>query len=70
MGDAIVWAAVVSLLSVFNFAKATDKSGNEVQIPEPFFIDGVVRFEPFLLFHSLGLTGIIPPADLTLSSVR
>ena len=64
MGDAIVWAAVISLLSVFSFAKAKDGSGNEVEIPEPLFIDGVVRYEsnPHIYISSLLLlTGF--PAD-------
>ena len=43
MGDAIVWATIVSLLSAFNIAKAKDEFGKEVEISEPLFMDGVVR---------------------------
>jgi hypothetical protein len=42
MGDATVWASIASLISVFDFKKARDAEGNEINIT-PMFSDGAVR---------------------------
>ncbi|KAJ6538983.1 cytochrome P450 [Mycena capillaripes] len=39
--DATVWAAIVSVLSAFNIAKANDSNGKEIDI-KPGYSDGVV----------------------------
>jgi len=41
LGDATVWAAIVSILSVFDISKAQDAEGNIIEI-EPAFSDGLV----------------------------
>jgi hypothetical protein len=48
MGDATVWASIVSLLSVFDFKKAQDTEGNEIKIT-PMFSDGAVRQAIYIL---------------------
>jgi hypothetical protein len=71
MGDAIVWAAIVSLLSVFNFTKAKDEAENEVEIPEPYFVDGVIRYKSDCTSRRLlSLIALLLSADLILSSVQ
>ncbi|KAF7346528.1 O-methylsterigmatocystin oxidoreductase [Mycena sanguinolenta] len=46
-GDATVWAAIVSVLSTFNIAKAKDETGKEIEI-KPAFADGTTsRPKPF-----------------------
>jgi len=42
MADATVWASIASLLSVFDFKKARDAEGKEINIT-PMFSDGGVR---------------------------
>ncbi|KAJ6585037.1 cytochrome P450 [Mycena capillaripes] len=45
--DATVWATIVSVLSTFNIAKATDVAGNEIDI-DPIYSDGLVSHpQPF-----------------------
>jgi len=39
MADATVWASIASLLSVFDFKKARDAEGKEINIT-PMFSDG------------------------------
>ncbi|KAJ7669227.1 cytochrome P450 [Mycena polygramma] len=39
--DAIIWATIVSILSTFNFAKATDADGKEIEI-EPVYSGNLV----------------------------
>ncbi|KAJ7147104.1 cytochrome P450 [Mycena crocata] len=41
VADATVWGAIVSLLSVFNIAKAKDAAGNEIPI-DPVYSDGLI----------------------------
>lgn len=42
MGDFTVWATMVSLIAVFNFAKAKDSAGNEIEVKAE-FVDGILR---------------------------
>jgi len=42
MADATVWASIASLLSVFDFKKARDAEGKEINIT-PVFSDGGLR---------------------------
>ncbi|KAF7348394.1 Cytochrome P450 [Mycena sanguinolenta] len=45
--DATAWAAIVSVLSTFDIAKAKDENGKEIEI-EPVFADGLVSHpKPF-----------------------
>jgi hypothetical protein len=44
--DAIVWAAIVSVLSTFDIAKAKDANGNEIEI-DANYSDGLVRYVKF-----------------------
>ncbi|KAF8158901.1 cytochrome P450 [Mycena galopus ATCC 62051] len=47
VADAIVWAAIISILTTFDIAKAKDATGKEIEI-EPAFTDGVVSHpKPF-----------------------
>jgi hypothetical protein len=42
MGDATVWASIASLLAVFDFKKARDAEGNEINVTA-MFSDGGIR---------------------------
>jgi hypothetical protein len=42
IADATVWATVVSVLSMFNIAKAKDAAGSEIDI-DPEYSDTLVR---------------------------
>jgi hypothetical protein len=42
MADATVWASIASLLSVFDFKKARDAEGNEINITA-MFSDAAIR---------------------------
>ena len=48
IGDATVWASIASLLSVFDFKKARDAGGNEINIT-PKFSDGAVRQATYIV---------------------
>ncbi|KAJ6585036.1 cytochrome P450 [Mycena capillaripes] len=55
--EATVWATIVSVLSMFNIAKATDAAGNEIEI-EPNYSDGLVS-------HPLNFACSITPRSET-----
>lgn len=40
LADASIWAAIVSILSVFDIAKAKDEMGLEIEVPGD-FTDGI-----------------------------
>jgi len=42
IGEASIWAGVVSLMAVFEFSKAKDAQGNDIDF-EPTFTSGVTR---------------------------
>jgi hypothetical protein len=55
MGDATVWASIASLLAVFDFKKARDAQGNEIDVI-PVFGDGAVRQGTHIHAGALSLT--------------
>ena len=43
MADATVWAAIASMLAVFDITKAKDEFGKEIPVPDYDYVDTFVR---------------------------
>ncbi|KAF7346414.1 putative cytochrome P450 [Mycena sanguinolenta] len=50
--DATIWAAIVSVLSTFNIAKAKDANGKEIDI-DPAYSDGIVRLSAAIIMATV-----------------
>lgn len=63
MADSVIWGAIACLLSSFDFAKAKDEHGQDIDV-QPLFNDALVRYYRESISENNRLRALLPSYPL------